>query len=104
MLYIKKIMISKTIQKKKSASKKSTKEIVRIVIDDYLNTYITKIQKKYPLLSVSEVLKLLISSGINSEFELNKMTKFNSFLESKNKNGETILDSDLEESILSGNF
>lgn len=100
-------MIKKTIKKTKSPISKSTKEIVRIVIDDYLNSYVVKVQKKYPLLSISECLKLLISSGINSEFELNKTSKFNNFnqfLKSKNNNKETILDEQLEKDILQGKY
>lgn len=67
----------KSATKIKSISKKSNKnEIVRIVIDDLLAQVVKKYKCNYPLLSSTEIIKIILSNGISNDSKDQNISQF----------------------------
>lgn len=79
---------------------KTKQKIVRINIDSNLDYYLAQIKSKYPLLTDSEALKLIISSGLKIEFP-DKFKNLKAIISSRNQSNQTISNNSLEQEFLS---
>jgi hypothetical protein len=91
---------------KKVIKDKDKQEVVRIVIDKNLKINIIIMQKKYPLMSQSEIIKMFLSRGVISELgpiadDQKSYKPVVDFINDLNKKNLTIKDLKAEDDFLS---